>query len=209
MWLSIVIIAIAGYLLGNLNGAVSMSVLLANEDVRTKGSGNAGLTNFIRNFGSANAILVILIDAGKAVVACMVGGLMLQPYGYYLEGVVLGGLATMLGHTYPALLGFKGGKGILSGLFIAIVADWRIALIVVVVFFGLYFLTHYVSLGSVMAAIAFGVGFIVFHYDNLWVMLGGVLMSALATFMHRGNIVRLCTGTERKTDLFKKKAAEE
>jgi len=209
MWLSIVIIAIAGYLLGNLNGAVSMSVLLANEDVRTKGSGNAGLTNFIRNFGSANAILVILIDAGKAVVACMVGGLMLQPYGYYLEGVVLGGLATMLGHTYPALLGFKGGKGILSGLFIAIAADWRIALIVVVVFFGLYFLTHYVSLGSVMAAIAFGVGFIVFHYDNLWVMLGGVLMSALATFMHRGNIVRLCTGTERKTDLFKKKAAEE
>ena len=209
MWLSIVIIAIAGYLLGNLNGAVSMSVLLANEDVRTKGSGNAGLTNFIRNFGSANAILVVLIDAGKAVVACMVGGLMLQPYGYYLEGVVLGGLATMLGHTYPALLGFKGGKGILSGLFIAIVADWRIALIVVVVFFGLYFLTHYVSLGSVMAAIAFGVGFIVFHHDNLWVMLGGVLMSALATFMHRGNIVRLCTGTERKTDLFKKKAAEE
>ena len=208
MWLSVVIIAIAGYLLGNLNGAVSMSVLLSNEDVRKKGSGNAGLTNFIRNFGSANAILVVLIDAGKAVVACMVGGLMLEPYGYYLEGVMVGGLAAMLGHTYPALLGFKGGKGILSGLFIAIVADWRIAVILVAVFFGIYFLTHYVSLGSVLAALFFGIGFVVFHYDNLCVMILGIVMSALAIFMHRSNIVRLCTGTERKTNLFQKKAAE-
>lgn len=209
MWLSVVIIAIAGYLLGNLNGAVSMSVLLSDVDVRKKGSGNAGLTNFIRNFGSANAILVVLIDAGKAVVACMVGGLMLEPYGYYLEGVMVGGLATMLGHTYPALLGFKGGKGILSGLFIALVADWRIAVILVAVFFGIYFLTHYVSLGSVLAALSFGIGFVVFHFDNLCVMILGIVMSALAVFMHRSNIVRLCTGTERKTNLFQKKAADQ
>lgn len=208
MWLSVLIAVLVGYLLGNLNGAVSMSVLLSNEDVRTKGSGNAGLTNFIRNFGSGNAILVVLIDAGKAVVACVAGGLLLQPYDRYLEGVVLGGFATMLGHVYPALLGFKGGKGILSGLFIAIVADWRIAVILVVVFFGVYFITHYVSLGSVLAAVAFGVGFVVFHHDNLWVMLPGVFMAALAIYTHRGNIKRLCTGTERKTDLFKKKAEE-
>ena len=205
MWLAIVIAAIASYLLGNLNGAVSMSVLLSNEDVRTKGSGNAGLTNFIRNFGSANAILVVLIDAGKAVIACMVGGLMLEPYGFYLEGVVLGGIAAMLGHVYPALLGFRGGKGILSGLFIALVADWRIALILLVVFFGVYFVTHYVSLGSVLAAFSFAVGFVIFHYDNLLVMLGGIFMGALAIFTHRGNIKRLITGTERKTHLFRSK----
>ena len=204
MWLSILIAVLVAYFLGNLNGAVSMSVLLSNEDVRTKGSGNAGLTNFIRNFGSANAILVVLIDAGKAVIACLAAGLLLDPYGYYLEGVVLGGAAVMLGHTFPALLGFRGGKGILSGLFIALVADWRIALILLIVFFGVYFLTHYVSLGSVLAAISFGVGFVVFHHDNLWVMLGGVFMGALAIFMHRGNISRLIKGTERKTNLFAK-----
>ena len=204
MWFSLLITVLAGYLLGNLNGAVSMSVLLSNEDVRTKGSGNAGLTNFIRNFGPANAILVVLIDAGKAVVACLAGGLMLQPYDLYLEGVVVAGLATMLGHNFPALLGFKGGKGILSGLFIALVADWRIAVILLVVFFGVYFLTHYVSLGSVLAAAAFSVGFAVFHHDNLFVMIPGVLMGALAIYMHRGNIKRLCTGTERKTNLFAK-----
>lgn len=205
MWLSVLITALVGYLLGNLNGAVSMSVLLSNEDVRTKGSGNAGLTNFIRNFGSANAILVVLIDAGKAVVACVAGGLLLQPYDCYLEGVVLGGVATMLGHVYPALLGFKGGKGILSGLFIALVADWRIAVILLVVFFGVYFITHYVSLGSVLAAFSFAVGFVVFHHDNLWVMLAGVFMGGFAIYMHRSNIVRLLKGTERKTHLFRSK----
>lgn len=204
MWLSILVAVLVAYFLGNLNGAVCMSVLIGNEDVRTKGSGNAGLTNFIRNYGSANAIFVILIDAGKAVLACLAAGLLLEPYGCYLEGVVLGGAAAMLGHTFPALLGFKGGKGILSGLFIAVVADWRIALIILAVFFAAYLLTQYVSLGSVLAAIAFGIGFVVFHHDNLWVMIGGIFMGALATFMHRGNIVRLWTGTERKTNLFAK-----
>ena len=204
MWLSILVAVLVAYFLGNLNGAVCMSVLIGNEDVRTKGSGNAGLTNFIRNYGSANAIFVILIDAGKAVLACLAAGLLLEPYGCYLEGVVLGGAAAMLGHTFPALLGFKGGKGILSGLFIAVVADWRIALIILAVFFAAYLLTQYVSLGSVLAAIAFGIGFVVFHHDNLWVMIGGIFMGALATFMHRSNIVRLWTGTERKTNLFAK-----
>ena len=204
MWLSILVAVLVAYFLGNLNGAVCMSVLIGNEDVRTKGSGNAGLTNFIRNYGSANAIFVILIDAGKAVLACLAAGLLLEPYGCYLEGVVLGGAAVMLGHTFPALLGFKGGKGILSGLFIAVVADWRIALIILAVFFAAYLLTQYVSLGSVLAAIAFGIGFVVFHHDNLWVMIGGIFMGALATFMHRSNIVRLWTGTERKTNLFAK-----
>lgn len=204
MWLSILVAVLVAYFLGNLNGAVCMSVLIGNEDVRKKGSGNAGLTNFIRNYGSANAIFVVLIDAGKAVLACLAAGLLLEPYGCYLEGVVLGGAAAMLGHTFPALLGFKGGKGILSGLFIAVVADWRIALIILAVFFAAYLLTQYVSLGSVLAAIAFGIGFVVFHHDNLWVMIGGIFMGALATFMHRSNIVRLWTGTERKTNLFAK-----
>lgn len=204
MWLSILVAVLVAYFLGNLNGAVCMSVLIGNEDVRTKGSGNAGLTNFIRNYGSANAVFVVLIDAGKAVVACLAAGLLLDPYGYYQEGVVLGGVAAMLGHVFPALLGFKGGKGILSGLFIALVADWRIALIILAVFFAAYLLTQYVSLGSVLAAIAFGIGFVVFHHDNLWVMLGGIFMGGLATFMHRSNIVRLWTGTERKTNLFAK-----
>lgn len=201
---SILIAVLAAYLLGNLNGSVCVSAIVADDDVRKHGSGNAGLTNFIRNYGAGKAVYVILIDAGKAVVACTAAGLILEPFGFYFEGKVLGGLAVMLGHTFPALLGFKGGKGILSGLFIALAVDWRVALVILVVFAVAYLLTRYVSLGSVLAAVAFAASFVVFYYDNLPVMIGGILMGALAVFMHRGNIVRLVKGQERKTNLFGK-----
>ncbi len=204
MWYAVLITALASYLLGNVNGAVVISRMVAGDDVRSHGSGNAGLTNFIRNYGVSNALLVILIDAGKAALACILGGLLLNPYGYELEGSAFAGLCVMLGHDFPALLKFKGGKGILSGLFVALVVDWRIGLLILGVFLIAYLLTWYVSLGSVLAAAAFAVGFVVFHHDNLVVMLCGVLMGLLAVFMHRSNILRLLRGQERKTNLFGK-----
>ena len=203
MVLSILIAAIACYLLGNHNGAICVSAILG-DDVRKHGSGNAGLTNFIRNYGTGSALLVVVIDAGKAVLACLLGGLLLQPYGLGLEGRVLGGACVMLGHVFPALQGFRGGKGILSGLFVALSVDWRIALLVAAVFFIFYFMTQYVSLGSILGSAAFGIGFVVFYHSNIPVMLGGIFMSALAIFMHRGNLARLLKGQERKTNLFSK-----
>jgi glycerol-3-phosphate acyltransferase PlsY len=199
----LIIALLTGYLLGNLNGAVCISALM-HDDVRSHGSGNAGLTNFIRNYGASQSLLVIAIDVAKAVLACFTGGLLLRPYGMYLEGVALGGVAVMVGHDFPALLGFRGGKGILSGWFIAWVADRRIGLLIGIVFFAAYLLTQYVSLGSVLAAVTFVVGFVIFHHDNLLVMLCGVFMGALTVFMHRSNIVKLLRGKERKTNLFKK-----
>jgi len=136
--------------------------------------------------------------------ACLASGLLLKPYGYGLEGVMVGGMAVMLGHDFPALLGFKGGKGILSGLFIALAADWRIALLILGLFLIAYFATKYVSLGSVLGCIGFGAGFAIWHHDNLLVMILGILMAALALFMHRENILRLLKGQERKTELFKR-----
>ena len=201
---SVVIATLVSYLLGNLNGAVCISALM-HDDVRSHGSGNAGLTNFIRNYGAGRALYVILIDAGKAYLACLCSGLLLEPYGFGLEGVMLGGVAVMLGHDFPALLGFKGGKGILSGLFVALALDWRIAVLLLVVFFVAYFATKYVSLGSVLGCVAFGVGCVIWHNDNLLVMVCGILIAGLTVFMHRGNIDRLLKGTERKTELFKKK----
>ena len=206
MVLSVLIGALVCYFLGNHNGAICVSSMLG-DDVRSHGSGNAGLTNFIRNYGAGRSMMVIAIDVGKAVLACLLGGLLLEPYGYGLEGRVLGGVCVMLGHDFPALQGFRGGKGILSGWFIAWVCDWRIGLLIAVVFFGAYLLTQYVSLGSVLAAATFAVGFGIFHHDNLPVLLGGIFMSALTIFQHRGNIVRLVKGQERKTNLFKKDKA--
>ena len=203
MWYCIVVTALVGYMLGNLNGAVCMSALM-HDDVRSHGSGNAGLTNFIRNYGAGRALYVILIDAGKAALACVAGGLILRQYGSFQMGAAIGGLAVMLGHACPALLGFKGGKGILSGFFVALITDWRIGLIVLAVFAIAYFATHYVSLGSVLGAAAFSVSFGVLHYGEPEVMVCGIAMGLLAIFMHRGNLARLLKGEERKTDLFKK-----
>ena len=204
MWFPIVITVLVGYLLGNLNGAVCISKLVAHEDVRDQGSGNAGLTNFIRNYGAASSVFVILIDGGKALLACLVGGWLLSPHGMYAEGLAIGGLAVMLGHDFPALLGFRGGKGILSGAVIVFTLDWRVGLIGLAVFLVAYLLTQYVSLGSVLAALAFSICFAVLRFDEPVVALCGVAMGLLAVFMHRANIVRLLQGTERKTNLFGK-----
>ena len=203
MWLNAIITVVIGYLLGNVNGAVVTSKL-QGDDVRTHGSGNAGLTNFIRSYGAGKSALVICIDAGKALLSCLIGGLLMKEFIDFQTGAAMGGAAVMLGHTLPVFLDFHGGKGILSGLFIAIMVDWRIALMILAVFALAYLITWYVSLGSVLAAITFGIGFVVFHNDNLTVMLCGILMSVMATVMHWQNIVRLIKGEERKTNLFKK-----
>lgn len=203
MWLFICITVVAGYLLGNINGAIITSRLM-HDDVRKHGSGNAGLTNFIRNYGAGRSLLVIALDSVKTVAGCVLGGLLLKNHLTFSEGAAIGGAAVILGHAFPAFLGFRGGKGILSGLFFAVVVDWRVALIILGVFAVFYFTTRYVSLGSVLAALAFGISFALLHHDSLPILICGVFVSALAIFMHRTNIVRLCKGNETKTDLFRK-----
>ena len=199
----ILLTALVCYFLGNHNGAICVSNMLG-DDVRNHGSGNAGLTNFIRNYGAGRSLMVIAIDVLKAVFACLIAGMVFEPFGLELEGKVLGGVAVMLGHDFPALQGFRGGKGILSGWFIAWCCDWRVGLLIGVVFFAVYLLTQYVSLSSVLAAAAFAIGFAIFHGDNLWAVAGGVFMGGLTIFQHRSNIQRLVKGQECRTNLFKK-----
>ena len=201
---SILIATLAAYLLGNLNGSVCMSAIVAGDDVRSHGSGNAGLTNFIRNYGRKSALFVVLIDGGKAVVACLCAGLLLEPYGLYREGMALGATAVILGHDFPALLGFRGGKGILCGFAAAITMDWRVGVSLVVVFASAYFLTGYVSLGSILGAAAFSVGFSIVFRDSPILIAVSLFLGGLTIFMHRGNILRLVKGKERKTNLFGK-----
>ena len=204
MVLSIVLIFIAAYLLGNLNGAIIVSRAIAHEDVRTKGSGNAGLTNFTRNYGSHSSIFVVLIDMGKAVLACALGGLLMKKYGLYDEGVALGGLGVILGHDFPVLLGFKGGKGILSGVTVALMMDWRLGLLVFGIFLVAYLMTHYVSLGSILSSGSFGFFYAWCHPGKIFPIFVGFFLGAVIVWMHRANIGRLIRGEERKTNLFSK-----
>ena len=204
MAVSIALICVLGYLLGGINGAILLSKLVEKDDVRRHGSGNAGFTNFFRNYGKRTSLLVILIDAAKAAASCLLGGWLLGKYGLRTEGMLLGGLAATLGHDFPAFLGFRGGKGIVCGFAAALVTDWRVGLILLAVFALVYFLTHYVSLASVLCALGFFVSFWLFYPGRPFVLLLSGCLSALAIFLHRENIGRLVRGQERKTYFFKR-----
>ena len=204
MAVSILLVCVLGYLLGNINGAVLLSKLVEKDDVRRHGSGNAGFTNFFRNYGKRTSLLVILIDAAKAAASCLLGGWLLGKYGLRTEGMLLGGLAATLGHDFPAFLGFRGGKGIVCGFATALVTDWRVGLILLAVFVLVYFLTHYVSLASVLCALGFFVSFWLFYPGRPFVLILSGCLSALAIFLHRENIGRLVRGQERKTYFFKR-----
>lgn len=199
-----ILVIIASYFLGNLNGAILISRALAHDDVRRHGSGNAGFTNFCRNYGALSGLLVFGIDAVKAVAACLLGRALLAPLGYGLEGTVLAALFVGIGHDFPALLGFHGGKGIVCGFASAMMLDWRVGLVALAVFLLVYLTTQYVSLSSICAALAVGIGFAAWHYDHVWATAMCAVMCLLALYMHRENIVRLLNKTERKTNFFKK-----
>jgi len=203
MYFAIVLTVLTGYLLGNLNGAVSISNLLAKKDVRDQGSGNAGLTNFLRMFGPGSALLVVLVDMLKAVIACFVGKLLLAPYGYALEGVLVGGWAVCLGHDFPALLGFHGGKGVLSGVTVALVADWRLGLLALAVFALCLWLTRYVSLSSILGTMSFVIAFPIFYWQIPLAAVMGAGLGLMIIFMHRSNISRLLKGQEKKATFSK------
>lgn len=200
----VIVAVLAAYFLGNLNGAIIVSRLLDKDDVRSHGSGNAGMTNYMRSYGLKKTGLVVIMDLGKAILASFLGALLLEPYGYYTEGAMLAGFCVSLGHDFPVTQGFRGGKGILCGLGVAFVADWRIALIILGVFAVLVLLTRYVSLGSCVAALTLGISTTILHWGSPVVIAFAWLITVAAIFMHRGNLSRLFKGTERKLSFGKK-----
>ena len=196
-------VGVGAYFLGCFNGAVIVSKYILRDDVRTHGSGNAGLTNFYRTFGGPLTFVVILCDVLKAVLAVLLGVWLLSFIGPAF-GKYWAGLFCLLGHMFPCMFHFKGGKGILSGGTIAIMIDWRIALVVWGGFLILAALTKYVSLGSCWAGASFPfVTWFVYH-DVLLTILA-VVIGGLILWKHRGNIVRLIHGNENKFSLHRKK----
>ena len=202
---------VIAYFCGCFNGAVIVSKYILRDDVRNHGSGNAGLTNFYRTFGGPLTFVVILTDVLKAVVAILVGaslfggipeGVAWVPY-FTLLGKYWSALFCLLGHMFPCMFHFKGGKGILSGGAIALMMDWRIALVVWGGFLVLVILTRYVSLGSLWAGASFP--FISWYcYPTPIIVVLAFVIGGLVVWQHRGNAKRLLTGTERKFSFHRK-----
>ena len=193
-------VAVIGYFCGCFNGAVIVSKYILRDDVRNHGSGNAGLTNFYRTFGGLLTLVVILTDVLKAVVALLIGrAIMGGTVSLYWAA-----LFCLLGHMFPCMFHFKGGKGILSGGIVAFMIDWRIALVVWGGFLLLSVLTRYVSLGSLWAGTSFP--FISWYcYPQPVIIVLAFIIGGLVVWQHRANIKRLLNGTESKFSLHKKK----
>jgi glycerol-3-phosphate acyltransferase PlsY len=226
-----IIVAIEAYLLGSLSFSIIVSKGLYKQDIRTFGSGNAGMTNILRTFGKKAAALTITGDVLKGTVAVLIARLLfmnepvllIHRYAFTLFGreiffsnqitmeiaLYIAVLGAVLGHMFPIYFGFKGGKGIVCGLAVAIVLDWRIALGILGLFVVVFAISRYVSLGSVLASFGFGVGFAVLHHDNIYLVTGGIFLAALAVFMQRGNIKRLIDGTEKKVHLIHREKNKE
>ena len=112
---------------------------------------------------------------------------------------MIAGVAVQVGHIFPVFFGFHGGKGVLCTGTLAIVMNWKIAAIAFTLFLIVFFVTRYVSLGSLVGVVSFATMLILQYHDNLWVCLLMAAMVVLVFFMHRGNIKRLLHGQERKT----------
>lgn len=195
---------VIGYLLGSINFGVVVSKGLYHEDVRTKGSGNAGTTNILRTYGKKAAALTLAGDMAKGAVAvwlCHWGVAALT--GADLNGVYAGYLAAIgavCGHLWPVWFGFKGGKGIAVAAGAILASDPVVLLALLVVFFAIALTTRIVSLASVTVAVLYPILALLWSwYTQRSLLLTGVctvLMAVLVVWMHRANIQRLMNGTE-------------
>lgn len=193
----IILCAVVPYLLGSLNFGLIISKIRYRDDVRTHGSGNAGMTNMLRTYGKSAAVLTLLGDILKAVVSALFGLLLMPGDGF----AYIAGIACMLGHAFPIYFGFKGGKGVAVALGTMLVLNPFACGICLLAWIVIVSITKYVSLSSMTAAVLFP---LINYFLPCWFMphlmqtIPSVIVAVLIVWLHRENIVRLAKGTERK-----------
>lgn len=213
VWICYLIMLVVPYLLGGINTSIIVTKIKTGKDIRTMGSGNAGLTNTLRTQGKAAAAAVLLGDAAKSVIAVLIVrfafGLIAGVQTYDVESGMkwveyMAGFMAMAGHIFPVYYGFKGGKGVLSAISGIFIIDWRSACILLSVFIVIVAITRYVSLGSCISSALFCVTATLFGYfadsDPSFLVNGfiALFMGGLIIVMHHANIKRLLNHTEKK-----------
>lgn len=196
-------------------GLVQTAYLYSNSrniDIQKEGSGNAGTTNMIRVMGWKAGLFTFLGDIAKLVVAVLLAKwVFVDILNLPIDKaaiVLYTGLGVVLGHNFPFYLHFKGGKGVaVSAALIVCLWDWKLILIGAVFFFVSFFITKYVSLGSILMLASVAIAYVIFIFTGLTYVTPGwqvdctvliIVIAALGIFMHRENIKRLLSGTENK-----------
>ncbi|MCF0241576.1 MAG: glycerol-3-phosphate 1-O-acyltransferase PlsY [Treponema sp.] len=209
-----VICALVPYLIAGVNPAILLARLIYHEDIREKGSGNPGFTNFKRVYGNKYAWFVFILDISKGVLLCLAAGYAFRSItGQFHLGAAYAGFFAMLGHSYPVWYKFKGGKGFLVACSAIWFMDWRVALIAMCIFLILLFTVKYMSLCTMIAAwlcpvmLAYPFGFYkpitgnAFNAEHIGMIFICTASVTLMTWRHKENIKRLAAGTESKFSL--------
>lgn len=199
-----ILMAIVAYLIGSVNFSVIFSKKFAGFDVREKGSGNAGSTNMLRSVGKGPAALTLVCDILKGVVTILLAieiGKIADASVKKEILVQISGIFVVIGHTFPAYFGFRGGKGVATSLGILLLVNWQIGLICLVFGLVIMIVTRMVSLGSVLTAILFPI--LTIFITNNYIVKGnyiifGIIMAAIVIFNHRANIKRIYNGEEHR-----------
>lgn len=212
---SLLLVLLASYLLGSINSAILISKLIYKEDIRTKGSGNGGMTNMLRSFGGKAALMTLAGDLLKTAISIFLAGFV---FGFgYVHGISVqgfcycAGLFAVLGHVFPLYYGFKGGKGVLVTSAMALILTPIPFLMLFVLFVVIVAGSKYVSLGSVCVAMLYpvllhGTFAVVFEsqMDGL-IALSTIILACLIVWCHRENLKRIGEKKENKLSFKKNK----
>ncbi len=213
MWICFIIMLAAPYLLGGINTSLIVTKLRTGKDIRSMGSGNAGLTNTLRTQGKLSAVIVLLGDVAKAVLSVLavrfsfvlIGGADPADISNGISWVLyMATLMTVVGHIFPVYYGFKGGKGVLAAVSAIFTLDWRIGFVLLGVFAVIVAVTRYVSLGSCVSSALFFICGFIFSYvidkdpSGIVNTFLALFTGALVIYKHKANIQRLISHTEKK-----------
>ena len=201
---SILCSAVAAYLLGSLDFGIIVSTVFYRKDIRTVGSGNAGMTNILRTFGKGAAAVTLAGDMLKGVGAVLLAKYLFSGFSGIspMYCAYVAAVGALLGHLFPLYFGFKGGKGVSVAAGTIIGIQPILVLPLVLVFLIVVFSTRIVSLSSIIVAALYPVVTLVYY--SIWGdggshplvnTLFAALMGGIVIFMHRSNIERLRTGT--------------
>jgi glycerol-3-phosphate acyltransferase PlsY len=199
-----VLVLVAAYLLGSIPFGYLIVRAKEGADVRETGSGGTGATNVSRRAGKMAGVVTLLLDAAKGALAVVLARWLIAPDFGINWWVAAAGILAVLGHIFPVWLGFRGGKGVATGVGIFLALAPLAVACVAVIFILVVWATRYVSLGSITAtaALPLCVWLLSMYVRPLAsfapVMTAAVIGGALIIFMHRSNIGRLMRGTENK-----------
>jgi len=204
-----------GYIIGSIQIAYLTGKLFANIDIRQHGSGNAGTTNVLRTLGRKAGLIVFVGDVLKSVFAYILLSNIFGGHGTFtstsnmniLPGIYAG-LGTVLGHSFPFYLNFKGGKGVACILGIILCIDLSLALTLYAIGVSVLIYKSYISAASLTMCAVFPI-FLYLYNFSIEAILISILISLLCFYLHRGNIYRIINGTERKFSFKKKEEGDD